>query len=89
MYKIMLAVFLTTVSCLAWAQSQSENPQAPKDAMGRALELDAKDQPDTTAPLTRPSPAASPQGETAAGQLAAPDGSSKPVKPKEPNPTGN
>jgi hypothetical protein len=70
-------------SAFAVAQSQSENPQAPNDAMGRPLKPDPKNNADTTAPLTKPEPAASPQGETPAGNIAAPDGSSKPVKPKE------
>ena len=89
MFKIMLAAFLITVSYPSWGQSQSENPQAPKDATGRPLEPDAKGKADTTAPLTRPSPAASPQGETPPGNMAAPDGSSQPVKPKEPGPVRN
>ncbi len=68
------------------AQSQSENPAAARDALGRPLQPDAKGKPDTTAPTTSPGggpPAASPQGETPPGNMAAPLGSSKPVKPKE------
>jgi len=82
--RFILAICLMVCSnAFAVAQSQSENPQAPNDALGRPLKPDAKSKADTTAPLTKPEPVASPQGETPAGNMAAPDGSSKPVKPKE------
>ena len=84
---LMLCLFAMATPALS--QSQSQNPQAPKDAMGRPLEPDAKGKVDSTAPLSTPSPAASPQGETPPGNMAAPDGSSKPVKPKEPGPARN
>ena len=81
---------LCLVSCagiaMAQGQSQSENPTAVTDSMGRPLKLDAKGKPDTTAPTTTSgggAPASSPQGQTAPGHQAAPDGSSNPVKPKE------
>jgi len=77
---------LISIAGLAMAQSQSENPAAARDAMGRPLQPDAKGKPDTTMPTTSAgggAPAASPQGETPPGNMAAPDGSSKPVKPKE------
>jgi hypothetical protein len=80
--RLVMATYLVLCSAGALAQSQSENPQAPKDAMGRPLQPDALGKADTTAPLTKPSPAASPQGETPPGNMAAPDGSSEPVKPK-------
>jgi hypothetical protein len=80
--RFILATCLVLCSAAAWAQSQSENPTAPKDAMGRPLQSDAVGKADTTAPLTKPSPAASPQGETPPGNMAAPDGSSQPVKLK-------
>jgi len=55
--------------------------------MGRPLQPDAKGKSDTIAPTTTPAgggaPASSPQGETPPGNMAAPDGSSKPVKSKE------
>lgn len=80
--RFILATCLLLISAVAFAQSQSEDPQAPNDAMGRPLQPDAGGKVDTTAPLTKPSPAASPQGETPPGNMAAPDGSSAPVKPK-------
>lgn len=80
-------VCLLATTPVAAAQSQSEDPTAPRDAMGRPLQPDAKRKSDTTAPTTTPkgggAPASSPQGETPPGNMAAPDGSSKPVKPKE------
>jgi hypothetical protein len=78
--RFILAVCLTLSPGVgALAQNQSENPQAPNDALGRPLKPDAKRTLDTTAPL---SPAASPQGETPPGNMAAQLGSSQPVKPK-------
>jgi hypothetical protein len=68
------------------AQSQSESPTAARDAKGRPLEPDAKGKADTTTPTSTPgkgAPASSPQGETPPGNMAAPDGSSYSVKPKE------
>ena len=79
----LLICLMVCSSVVALAQSQSENPQAPNDSLGRPLKTDSKGKADTTAPLTKPEPAASPQGETPPGNMAAPDGSSKPVKPKE------
>lgn len=82
-------VILCLVSCadIAMAQkNQSEDPVAATDALGRQLKPDARGMPDTTAPTDTPgggAPASSPQGQTAPGHQAAPDGSSKPVKPKE------
>ena len=86
--RLVLAVIsLLPFASMAIAQNQSERPTAAKDALGRPLKTDAKGTPDTTAPTTTPSgggaPASSPQGETPPGNMAAPDGSSKPVKPKE------
>jgi len=86
MRVLLAAIALVASTSLAVPQNQSENPTAPNDAMGRPLKQDAKGKPDTTAPTTTPAggpPAASPQGETPPGNMAAPDGSSKPVKPKE------
>jgi hypothetical protein len=86
--RIVVAV-VCLVSCadIVVAQNQSENPAAANDALGRPLKTDARGTQDTTAPTTTPSgggaPASSPQGETPPGNMAAPDGSSKPVKPKE------
>jgi hypothetical protein len=77
-------VFCTTVATAQ--QNQSENPKAATDALGRPLQPDAKGRPDMTAPTTTGgggAPAESPQGQTPPGNQAAPDGSSKPVKPKE------
>lgn len=82
---------LAVVSIICWgdiaiSQSQSEDPSAARDALGRPLQPDAKGKPDTTTPTTTSgggAPASSPQGETPPGNMAAPDGSSKPVKPKD------
>ena len=86
--RISLAVVcLLAGTAVAAAQSQSQDPTASRDGMGRPLQPDAKGKSDTTAPATTPSgggaPASSPQGETPPGNMAAPDGSSKPVKSKE------
>ena len=87
MRVLLAAICLAFCTNLATAQqTQSENPLAATDAMGRPLQPDAKGRPDATAPTTTGgggAPAASPQGQTPPGNQAAPDGSSKPVKPKE------
>jgi hypothetical protein len=67
------------------SQSQSENPVSATDSLGRPLKADAKGKADTTSPTNTVgggAPAASPQGETSPGHQAAPNGSSKAVKPK-------
>ena len=85
MRRFLVVLCLLSGTGLAMAQSQSDNPAAATDALGRPLQPDAKGKADTTAATTTPSnpPAASPQGETPPGNAAAPLGSSKPVKPKE------
>ena len=84
---VIAAICFISCAGVAMGQNQSEDPTAAKDALGRPLKTDAKGTPDTTAPTTTPSgggaPASSPQGETPPGNMAAPDGPSKPVKPKE------
>jgi hypothetical protein len=83
-FAILCLVFCADIAMAQ--QNQSENPVAATDALGRQLKPDAKGLPDTTAPTNTPgggAPASSPQGQTAPGHQAAPDGSSKPVKPKE------
>jgi hypothetical protein len=88
-----MRIVLAAICCMALsagiatAQSQSEDPKAATDSQGRPLKLDARGMQDTTAPTNTPgggAPASSPQGQTAPGHQAAPDGSSQVVvEPKK------
>ena len=83
-----IAVFFVSSAGMAWAQALPENKNAdkPESSTGRTITPETKGQLQPqgwTGPINTKSsggaPASSPQGETAPGMQAAPEGSSKTV----------